>query len=108
MSNETVSIDVLRTLAFGSISGTYAALGTKFTHEARIVVLVNNTDGDLFFSIDGVNDMIYLPATQTRTINATTNKLYPVRKWIFAPGTQFYVRQSTAPTKNSVALEAYY
>ena len=45
-----VRIDMLRSLANGSVSTTYAKLGSAFGHVTRVVKLVNPTDGDLFSS----------------------------------------------------------
>jgi hypothetical protein len=106
MSNtQLVQIDTLRTLGFASISGTYAAFGTSFTNPIRLICFTNNTDGDMFFSDDGVNNKFFLAASSFKLFDITTNKQLKDQLWCFAIGTQFYVKQSTAPSKGAVYIE---
>ena len=100
--------DGLRSLAHGSISGTYAALGTTLVYPARILKIVNNTDGDMLVSTDGVNDMDFLAANSFVLYDLSTNRQVAGQQYTFPAGTQFYVKQSTAPTKNSIYLVVVY
>jgi hypothetical protein len=53
-----------RSLAFGSISSSYANLGTPTTKAAYQVTVVNNTDALMIFSKDGgATDWIRLPGS---------------------------------------------
>src|SRR5579863_9635540 len=99
---QVVQIDALRSLAHGSISGTYAAVGTPLTFPARLVCITNNTDGDMIFSIDGVTDQLFVASGSFKLFDLQTNRLNQQQQWVLAIGTQFFVKQSTAPTKNSV------
>jgi len=99
-----------QTLAHGSISSSYAAVGNPIGAPARMVRLINNTDGDMIFSMDGATDMFFVPAASyvlydcgANTGVATNSPALRIRG-----GTQFYVRQSSAPTKNSVYVEYIY
>ena len=106
MSNiNTVTIDTLRSLAFGSISGSYAAVGTSFTHPVRLMCITNNTDADMLFSTDGVNDMLFIPSQSFKLFDLATNRALLGNIWCFPVGTQIYVKQSTAPTSGSVYFE---
>ena len=105
MSRQTVSIDPIRTLAFGSISGSYAAVGGTLTQPVRLITFVNATDGDVFFSDDGVNNKLFLPAGTFKLFDITTNRFSLDSIWCFGVGTQFYVKQSTAPSKGAVYIE---
>lgn len=96
--------DTLRSLAFGGISGTYAALGTAFTRPVRVFKIVNNTDGDMFISTDGATDMDFIPANSFCLYDLSSNREISAGLFEFPTGTQFYVKQSTAPTKNAVYL----
>jgi len=103
-------IDTLRSLAFGGISGTYAAVGTPLAHAWSIFCITNNTDGDMFFSVDGTNNNIFTPAYSFRLYDLSTNAP-PINvndSLLMAVGTQFYVKQSTAPTVGSVYIEGVY
>ena len=106
MSNlETVSIDNLRSLGFASISGTYAAVGGVLTNQARLICFTNNTDGDMFVSDDGVNNKLFIAAGSFKLFDLCTNRYTPQKGWVFAIGTQFYIKQSTAPSKGAFYIE---
>jgi hypothetical protein len=102
---QSVSIDVIRSLAFSGISGTYAPLGSSFAHRVRLICITNNTDGDMFFSDDGVNNKLFVAASSFKLFDCTTNTLNTQKEWLFPIGTQFYVVQSTVATKGAVYLE---
>ena len=56
--------EALRSLAFGSISGTYASVGSATTHQAYQITVQNTTDVTLIFSKDGgTTDWVAIPAT---------------------------------------------
>lgn len=106
MSNsQVVTIDTIRTLASGSISGTYAAVGTTLSFPTRLICFTNNTDGDMFFSEDGVNNNLFVAAGSFKLFDLNTNRLNQQQLWVFATGTQFYVKQSSAPSKGAVYIE---
>ena len=98
--------DLLRTLAHGSISGTYAGIGTPFTFPVRIMHIYNNTDVLLTFSIDGINDYFVVPTSSFILLDLTANHTgYGGAAYIGA-GTRIYVKGS--PTVNSVYLSTWY
>jgi hypothetical protein len=106
MSNrQTVSLDLLRTVAHGSISGTYTAVGGPFANMVRLICFTNNTDGDMFFSDDGVNDHLFIAAGSFKLFDLNTNRTHVDQLWVLPQNTQFYVRQSTASTKGAVYIE---
>lgn len=111
MSAKKVYFDTLRSLGFASISGTYAAVGTALTVEARIVCFTNKTAGDMIFSTDSTNSagQIFVPAGAFKLYDLTAN-LIPGKddSFVLAKGTQFYVKQSTAPTSGAVYIELVY
>lgn len=100
------NLETLRSLAFGSISGSYAAVGTPTDHPVRLFCITNNTQGDMFFSIDGVNDHLFVAATSYKLFDVQSN-INPNKedKYVFDQRTQFYVKQSTAPVSGSVYIE---
>ena len=105
MSRQAVTIDTIRTVAFGGISGTYAAVGGVLTQPVRLITFVNATDGDMFFSDNGVNNKLFLPAGTFKLLDITTNRFALDSIWAFPINTQFYVKQSTAPSKGAVYIE---
>jgi hypothetical protein len=106
MSNaQSVSFDTLRVIAEASISATYATVGAKFANPVRLICITNNTDGDMFFSIDGVNDMLFVAAGSFKLFDLCTNRYLVDQLWVLPINTQFYVRYSSMPSKGSVYIE---
>lgn len=99
-----VSFDSIREIAFGSISGSYASVGTALDDHARIVRIVNSTNGEMYISLDGTTDHVKMAANSFVLWDLSTNKIKD--DGLFLPiGTQFYVKQSTAPTTGSLWVE---
>lgn len=111
MSAKKVYFDTLRSLAFGGISAVYAAVGTPLTVEARIICFTNKTQGDVIFSTDNTNvdGQIFVPAGSFKLYDLTAN-LVPGKddNFVLAKGTQFYVKQVTAPVSGAVYIELVY
>ena len=111
MSAKRVYFDTLRSIAFGGISGAYAAIGTALTVEPRIICLSNNTDGDMIFSVDNTNATgnLFIPRGGFKLFDLTGN-LVPGKDdgFVIAKGTIMYVKQATAPTTGGVYLEYIY
>lgn len=109
MSNrQLVQFEALRSLAEASISGTYAKVGGALAYPSRMLVITNNTDGDMFFSIDGTNNYIFVPKYSGRVYDWNTNRLNVDQMFVFAAGTQFWVKYSSAPSTGSVYIETVY
>lgn len=97
--------DAVRELAFGSISGTYAALGTPLTDHARIVRFVNSTDKEMYISLNGSTNNIRLAASSFFLIDFSTNRIQDDGLFV-SVGTQFWVKQvSSGPTSGAVWCE---
>lgn len=98
------------TLGFASISGSFAPVGSATTHNWRAFRITNATDGDMIFSFDGVTNNIFVPA-ETFVLydvaaNCDSNSNFD--SIVMSIGTQFYVKQSTAPTTGAVYVEGFY
>jgi hypothetical protein len=102
------NIDILRTLAFGGVSGTYAPVGPPFLFACRLICFTNNTDGDMFFSDDGINDKLFIAANSFKLFDITSNRAAAGSVWVFPVGKQFLVKQSTVATKGAVYIEVIY
>jgi hypothetical protein len=108
MSNLAVRLlcETLRTLAFGSVSGTYARLGTPFLNPARLMYIVNTTDVLLTFSLDGVNDHFVVASNAYLIVDVTTNRSDTGGALAISQGQQIYVKGS--PSLGSVYLSVFY
>lgn len=93
--------DPLRSLAFGSIGASYAAIGTALTRPARLIKIDNLTDATLLFSIDGTSDHTVIPANGFLLLDIATNQ-EDTQGFEIATGTSFYVKESGTPTSGSV------
>lgn len=101
----------LRTLAFGGISGTYAAVGSPLEHQVRVFCITNDTQGDMIFSLDNT------VAAGQMFVARGSYKLYDVQanmnaqfddKYVLAVGEQFFVKQDSAPIDGAVYVECMY
>lgn len=101
--------DILRTLAFGGISGSYTAVGSPLTENARGVCFTNNTQGDVVFTDDTTKDKIFVASGSFKLwdIQSNINPQFD-DKFVLPIGTQFYVKQLTAPTSGAVYIENIY
>lgn len=61
-STGRVSWETLRTFDSATLSGSYQALGTPLANPSYIFKLVNNSTVLVTISIDGIHDIIVLPA----------------------------------------------
>ncbi len=111
MAAKKVYFDTLRSLGNSSISASYAAVGTPLTVEARIICITNKTAGDMIFSVDDTNASgnLFLAAGTFKLFDLTAN-LVPGKddNFVIAKGTQFYVKQVTAPSSGAVYIELIY
>jgi hypothetical protein len=102
-------VDAIRSTPFGSITGSYLAIGTPFAFQARIICFTNTTNEDVFLSMDGVTDQVLVPAGSFKLFDITTNHK-PVNQddFVFAIGTQWYVKYAAAPNVGAVYIEVVY
>jgi hypothetical protein len=111
MTAKKVNFDTLRSLAFGSISAVYAAVGSATTINPRIMCITNKTQGDMIFSTDNTNvdGQLFVPAGTFKLFDLTAN-LVPGKddNFVISVGTIFYVKQVTAPVSGAVYIEYLY
>jgi len=112
MGNSSTAIRCLpeteRTLAFGGISAVYAAVGAPLDHPAIALVFDNQTDAPVSFSWDGTNATRTCAAGTTYTFDVQTNRSDRGEMMQVAQGTQFWVRQISAPSLGSVYISVFY
>ena len=104
-----LACEPLRSRSFGSISGTYAGIGTSLNNPARILFVQNLTDVTLLFSFDGVNDHFILPSNGFLLLDVMGNKSIPGGAFYVGEGTRIYVKESSgAPTSGSACVTSFY
>lgn len=95
--------EAIRELAFGDVSTTYVELGVSLVHDAKVMVLDNQLNANVYISFDGVTDHKKFKAGQTRVIDLDSNEMYRKK------GTQVWVRDDgTGASSGWVALEVTY
>ena len=104
-----VRFETLRSLPFGSLSGAYTAIGSALTNPARLVKLTNDTDVNIFVSIDGTNDHIFIGPSSYALYDFGSNRTNLSGSLDIANGTRFFAREeSAAATSGAVYLEVIY
>jgi len=100
--------EAIREVAFGTLTNTLAAVGAATTHIGRLVKFTNNTDQDIYVSLDGVTNHFRLPAISFLLIDVSTNQT--TKDNFFIPeGQVFYMRYVTvAPTSGWASAEYVY
>lgn len=106
MSNTGNSIkwETIREIDAASLTTSFQALGGVFTRDSFRITLTNNTNGTVYFSIDGINEQLKFPGETARIYDNKTNDMF-VRA-----GTQFSVKWDVAPGAPAgwVSLEVEY
>lgn len=112
LNGQRVRFETLRSIAFGSISGAFAAVGTPLSNPARLIILTNQTNADMIVSFDGVNNHIYILSASAIILDLGSNRIGPVDQLELGSNTQIYVKQAAgAPASGSVyasVIYAYY
>jgi len=96
----------LRSLAFGSISGTYAAIGTALAHPAHMILFQNQTNATVTISMDGINDHFTLLANGYFVLDISGNKAASSYGFYISKGTIFYVKGTVG--SGNVQVSVFY
>lgn len=99
------SFATIRSAAHTSIGAAYATIGSSLAEPAVCIAFINNTDGDVFVSIDGTNDHLLLPTNTSQIFNVRSNSP-SMSDLTFRVGTQFYVKDGPdAPASGTFYIE---
>lgn len=86
--------EAFRSLLFGSISGTFAAVGSILTNPLRLIKILNTGNADVIISFDQVTNHIYLPATSFDLYDLNANQS-PDCEFKLQANTQVYAKQAS-------------
>jgi len=104
-----VFFEAVKTLGFAGIGAAYAAVGAATTHETRMVRISNGTEGDMYFTTNSDQDEMFVPAGTFVLWDLQANNYEKTDpKFVLEVGTQFYVKQITAPVSGAVYVECIY
>ena len=90
-TGNSIKYEAIREIAAGTVTTNYQVLGGVFTRDAFRLWITNNTNGDVYLSIDGVTNNLKLPAQSGRAYDDKTNDMF------HKAGTQWYVKYAVAP-----------
>lgn len=105
-----IGFATIKTLGFASITASYVAVGTPFSQAISMFRIINNTDGDMLFTTDSTRDELFVPALSFVLYDLSANSPPQVQggSATLVQNTQFYVKESTAPSKGAVWIEGLY
>ena len=91
-TGNSIKDDAIREIAGVSITTTYQVLGGVYLRDSFRNWLTNNTNGDIYLSLDGVTNNKKLPANSGRANDDKTNDMFRKK------GTQWYIKYDVLPT----------
>ena len=107
INGQKLKAEAVRSIAFGSLSGTYADIGSVTANPARIIMVKNATDSDVTVSWDdGTTDVFFLPAGSQDTIDVVANG--GPNGAFLEVGSQFQAKTAGSPTSGSVVVQLFY
>ncbi len=105
MYKNAAKFDTLRSVAFGSITSSYAMVGSVLPSPAVAIAFKNNTNGTVLVSFDGINDMLVYPGLSYGVYDIRTNAPQ-VTDYLLSKGTPIMVKYTgSAPTSGSFYVE---
>lgn len=109
VSSVRVRFEPLRSIAFGSITGTYAGVGLPFANPVRLIDIDNNTNANIFVSINGIDDHTFVAANGFKLFDYATNKSDAAGLFEQPQGDRIYVKSETSnPTSGNVYVTVIY
>jgi hypothetical protein len=105
MYSNRAQFETIRSVAAGSVTASYVALGGPLLSQCVAFSLVNETNGDVQVSFDGTNTNLTAPPNSYAVWDVRTNSP-ALNEYVLAGGTQFYVKQgTTVPTTGNFYVE---
>jgi hypothetical protein len=83
--------DPIRELVFGGIAGNYNPVGTPFEHPARMLIMQNFTDVQIFISFDFITTNLTLPPGGQIVLDYMSDQSSTGGEFLQAIGTQVFI-----------------
>ncbi len=101
--------ETLRTLAFGSITANYVAVGAVLANPISSYKISNDTDVNLLISYDGVNDHEFIASNSFILFDIGANKSTRAEGLFLSQGDRIFVKQEVgAASSGTVYFSAYF
>src|SRR5260221_6434664 len=115
MASNIVRFDKLRGMGFAQITASYQGLGflttptvpAQFTHAMRVLHFINDTNGDIMVSFDGVNDNFPVIADSFSLYDLTSDQ-DDNESFRYENGSIINIKYLTVPTSGTFYLVAIY
>lgn len=103
---KSVTFEAARTLAFGSLSGTYADVGAVTANAWYVFTIFNDTDVAVTVSPDdGTTDAFDLPAGASVTYDLSSNRAEDGQAYHIPKGSQFQAKdQGSSATSGKIIV----
>ncbi len=106
---QRIRYEPLRSLAHGSILGTYVGVGAPFANPVRMLMIDNLSDSDLYVSFDGINDHTIVAANSGKVLDYASNRMAPADHLEQSVGERVYVKVlAVLPTDGGVFVSVIY
>ena len=99
----------LKTLGFAAIGANFVGIQdmsgnpASALHPIRIHTILNNTNADLLFSIDGIKPFVLIPALRSFTDDVCSNRTDQAGGSMLPEGTRLYIKDNgIAPTTGAI------
>jgi len=90
-----VAFEAVKEIAFGSVSGSYAAVGVPLAERSRQISFNNGLDVAVYVSFDGVTDHLRMSPNTFKLLDLTANKVLDDGLFL-AKGVQIYIKEVSA------------
>jgi hypothetical protein len=108
-SSILVRFEPLRSIAFGSISGTYTGVGAPFANPIRLISIDNFTDENVLISFNGTDDNTVVASNGFKLFDYNSNKGEKAGLLEQPQGTRVYVKsESSNPSLGHVYVTVIY
>jgi|GEM_PF-3736342 hypothetical protein len=98
----------VQTVAFGSVTSSFVAMGAAVPAALRVLKINNTTDSDIYISYDGVTQHDVAVAGSGFVVDITANKSVPEGLYLPEDTIVYIEYVSSAPTYGNIYLSAYY
>lgn len=95
--------EAIREVAFGSVTANFVQMGPVFQGPLRIIRMVNDSDADVYFTVDNTMNQFRIKAGSFLLLDCKTNDGF------FNGGQAIYAKAvSSLPTSGLIYVEAIY
>lgn len=105
-----VKFDVVRSIGFASIGVSYVSVGGILSNNWRILKITSTLDNDVFVSLNGVDNNIFVPGGGYVVYDFGTNEpaIASNDNMVISKGSQFYVIAVGSLTYGDLHIEGVY